>query len=286
VKPLWTRTLSAVPRGLALARERGWLLAWDDTNWLYLFNRAGERQAQMHMAGTVAAACCAEDGSAYAAVGGQGEVWWLAPDLMKRWERSVPHPALAAAMDPFGQYLAVSDARGHVHVFDRLGRPVFQAESPRPFHRLAFVPASPVLLGCADYGLVACLDFKGKWLWRDGLVAHIGSLAVSGSGELIVLACFSEGLQRYSLAGKRLGRLAVAEPCRLAALTFDGKTLLVGGLGTRLLLLDGDGRTLATHPLEKPAVALAFGALGHHAYVALGDGVVLGLDLRKGTVQP
>ena len=130
-------------------------------------------------------------------------------------------------------------------------------------------------------GLVACLDLKGNWTWRDGLVVHIGSLAVSGNGDTVLLACFTEGLRRYTVTGKNLGRLAAAEPCRLAALSFDGRLVLAAGLSNRLLLLDAEGRTLAMHPLDQPATALALGALGEQAYAALPDGRVIALDLRE-----
>src|SRR5262249_7646399 len=106
IQPAWTHALSARPRGLALARERGWLLAWDDNNWLYLLNHAGQRQAQVRQAASLAAACCADDGSAVGAAGAGGEIWWLAPDLTTRWERALAVPALAVATDPFGHYLA------------------------------------------------------------------------------------------------------------------------------------------------------------------------------------
>ena len=174
LKPLWSQPITVCPRGLALVREKGWLLTWDDKHWLYLLNQKGERQGQVRPAGELAAACCADDGSAFAAAGIRGEVWWLAPDLSVRWERVVPDKALAAAMDPFGQYLAVADARSHLRIFNRLGHLVTQIESPRPLHHLAFVPAAPYLVASADYGLVTCLDLAGRWVWRDGLVVHIG----------------------------------------------------------------------------------------------------------------
>src|SRR5258707_6733924 len=120
-RPLWSLTLSGYPRGLALARETGWLLAWDEKNWLYLVNRKGERQAQNPARGTLTAACCAEDGSTYVAVGERGQVWWLAPDLSPRWERSVGHRVVTAALDPFGRYLALSDAKANLHILDRQG---------------------------------------------------------------------------------------------------------------------------------------------------------------------
>lgn len=281
MRPVWSHHLPAHPRGLALARERGAVLAWDTHHWVSLLNRAGDRQAQWHAPDQLVMACCADDGSAYGAVGGRGEIWWLAPDLMPRWERAMPHPATAAALDPFGQYLAVADARGNLHVYDPAGRAVYRVQSPRPLHFLTFVPAAPFLVGTADYGLVACFDTLGRVAWRDGLVAHVGSLAVSGDGTLIVLACFSEGLQRYSITGQNLGRLAVEEPCRLVSMTFEGRFLLVAGLGNQIRLLDPKGRAHAVHPFDRPAAAVALGALGDRAVVALVEGTVIGLELRE-----
>jgi hypothetical protein len=281
LQPAWSLDLQVRARGLALAREKGWVLLWDEKHWLYLVNRSGVRQAQVRLAEGPASACCADDGSAYAAVGPDREVRWLAPDLTVRWERTVPHRAVAAALDPFGQYLAVADARGTLYLFDRHSRSVGQVPSPRPLHHLAFVPAAPFLLGAADYGLVACFDLTGRTVWVDGLVAHVGSLAVSGDGDPIMLACFTEGLQRYNLGGKKQGRVAVAEPCRLAALSFDGRLILVAGLSNRLLLLDRHGRTLCDHLLDQPAVAVGLAALGENAVAALADGRLIGLGVQE-----
>src|SRR5262249_9550094 len=162
------------------------------------------------------------------------------------------------------------------HVLDRHGNPVSQTSTPRPLHHVAFVPAAPFLLGSADYGLVACFDLNGRCVWRDGLVAHVGSLAVSGEGDAGGLACFRAGLQRYPRAGRNLGRLSLEEPARLAALDFEGRSGLVAGLSNRLSLVTRDGRTPCTHVLEAPPVALALGALGKHAAAALAEGTVVG----------
>lgn len=265
--------------GLALAREQGSLVVWDHHGGLHLINRHGERQAHRSLPTAAVAACAADDGSAYAAIGASGEVWWLAPDLAPRWQWLVAGPAVAVALDPFGQYLAVADAGSRLHVFTCHGRRITNVECPRPLHHLAFVPAAPFLVACADFGLVACYDPAGNCVWRVGLVSHAGSLAVSGDGSLIVVACFSEGLQRYDLAGRSLGRWNLGEACRLAALTFDGTTTLVAGLGRFLLLLEHTGRILANHELEQQAVGLALGPLGKAAYAALADGCVVGMEI-------
>jgi hypothetical protein len=277
---LWSHSVSVAPRGLALAREKGWLLAWDDHGWLYLFNRQGERQAQRKAGGQLAAACCADDGSAYAAVGGKGEVWWLTPDLSPRWEKKVPAPALAVAVDSLGQYLAVADAGSHLHVFDRHGRVVSQSQTARPLHHLHFVSQIPMLLGAADYGLVLGVHLNGQVLWRDGLVAYIGSLAASGDARQTVVACFSEGLRCYDGAGQSRGCLPVTEPCSLAALAFDGSELLAAPLNGGLLRLDLQTSAVSTFPLDKPAHALALHALGSELVVAPPGGPLTALDLR------
>jgi hypothetical protein len=276
---LWSHQPTHPLKGLNLARERGWLLAWDEKDWLYLYKQDGDPQGQLHWPRRLTAACCAEDGSALAAIGSNGEIAWLTPDLRISWEYTISHPAVAAALDPFGQYLAVSDARGDLHVFDKLGRPFSRSQSPRPLHHLTFVPAAPFLLGASDFGLVACFDIHGRLIWRDGLVAHIGSLSVSGDGAKIVLACFTDGLLSYTLDGKKQGRLAVSEPYRLALLSFDGERTLIAGLSTKLQVLDPGGTACATHILNKPPMGIAFSALGDRAFVCQVNGALVGLAL-------
>jgi hypothetical protein len=279
LRPLWSTGLARNLHGFVLAREKGWLLAWDANHWIYLLNPKGNLQGQVQPRGQLTTVCCADDGSAFAATGSRGEVRWLGRDLTTSWEQSVAQRTVAAAMDPFGQYLAVADAASHLHLFDRRGRRVWQVAVQRPLHHLAFVPAAPFLIGSSDYGLVACVDFEGKSVWRDGLVANVGALTVSGDGAQIVLACFTEGLHRYALNGTKRERQTVPEPCRLASLAFDGQRTLIAGLSHRLHLLDAQGGTLGSYSCEQTPVAVALEALGETAIVALADGTLMGLEI-------
>jgi hypothetical protein len=279
-KTLWSLTTAAPPCGVVLARETGQVLVWDEHHWLHLLNGRGERQGQARPLGALVAAALADDGSALAVAGARGEVGRLAPDFTPRWQRTLSHPAVAVAVDPFARRLAVSDNKGGLFLFDRDGQLLWDSPQPRPLHHLAFVPEVPFLLGAADFGLVVCLDAAtGQLLWRDGLAAHCGALAASGDGSWIVLACFSDGLRRYDRGGAR-GHITTTEPCRLAAVSFGGQRVLVAGRGNRLLLLDHHGHVQGIHLLERPAIALALAALGERAVLALTDGGVLALDLR------
>jgi len=284
VRPLWSLTTTNPLRGLALARERGWLIAWDDLHWLYLLNQAGERQAQLQAPAPLAAVCCSDDGSSFAASGVDGQVWLLAPDLMPRWERSLPRPAVAVALDPFGGYLAAADNSGGLYVFDLLGRATCQATSPRPLAFLAFVPERPALVASADFGLVASFDLTGRCRWRDGLVANVGSLATSGDGGLIALACFSEGLCCYSLEAPKRRQLTPAAPCRMAALSYDGGLILAAGLDNRVRLVQSNGQARAEWDPEGAVAALTLGPLGDYAVVGLAEGKIVGLTFEPPAV--
>ena len=271
---VWSQKLSATPRGLVLAREAHNVLAWGADHWLHLLNHAGARQGQSREVDPVVSACCADDGSAYAVVGGAREVAWLGPDLMPRWRKALPHAPLAAALDAFGRYLAVADEKGSVHLFDARGEVVGRASSARPLCHVAFVPAAPWLVGSADFGLAGSFDMKGTWRWRDGLIVNIGSLAVNGDGSQLLLDCFSEGLRRFDASGKPLDALRLPEPCRLVAQSFDGSRILVAAMDSQIWLIDPQGRILAGQRFAQPVSALALAALADFAIVALADGTI------------
>jgi hypothetical protein len=286
VQPRWSRSTHATPRGLALAREAGLALAWDDTR-LLLLDRAGEVRREWSFPGATAAAS-ADDGTCHAAAG-EGHVVLLDAQLRPRWQRGVARPAVAVALDPLGAVLAVADRGGALRLFDREGHSLWKVDTPRPLRFLSFVPEEPLLAGSADYGLVALFDRAGRCAWRDGLVANVGSLAVSGDGSLLALACFSEGVVGYSFDLSRAGavrqvgrrRITQAAPCRLAALSYAGE-LLTAGLENRLFLRGPDGAVRAEWEPGGTPVGLGLGPLGDYAVVALAESRVVCVSTREG----
>src|SRR5262249_38375744 len=66
-RPVWREDLGTRPRGLALAREKGSCLIWDEEQYVYLFSRTGATQARTKTPDRIVAACAADDGSAFVA---------------------------------------------------------------------------------------------------------------------------------------------------------------------------------------------------------------------------
>jgi hypothetical protein len=267
-------TLPAPPRGLALAREPGWVLVWDADHRLSLYNRSGLAQAQRAARAPCTAACIADDGSCAAAGGEAGQLWRLAPDLAPVWQKVVPHRVTAVALSPLGDYLAAADAGGGLYLLDRHGRTVWKAATPRALHFLTFVPERPCLAGAADFGLVTCFDAAGRPLWQEGLISHVGSLSAGADGGRLILACFTEGLVHFTLEGARQRLVAPNPPCRLAALSYDGKLILTADLDRRLTLAERDGAARDHFDLESPPAGVALGPLGDYAVAATQNGLL------------
>lgn len=276
MRQLWTQTVVPPVRGVRLARESETVLVWDGRDDLYLFNRAGKLQAQRPSPMAISVAGCAEDGSAFV-VGGfpRALVCWLAPDLSPRWQRPLPREVTALAVEPLGRCVAVADASSALHLIDARGRTLWQAATPRPLQHLAFVPEKPILVGAADFGLVVCFGAAGECLWRDGLVAHIGSIAVNGDGDCILLACFSEGLVRYRAADSQQQRIPLDSACHYAAVSYAGDVLLTAETTHHVSLRDAQGVPRDRSHLESPIKAAVLGALADYAVVGLTNGLVL-----------
>ncbi len=280
---LWSQTIPAPLRGLILARERETILAWDGQENLFLFNHAVTIQARRPAPWPIAVATCAEDGSAYFVAGSQSPmICWLTPDLTPRWQRSLPQRATAVAMEPLGRCVAVADVGGTLRLMDARGHTLWKATTPRPLHHLSFVPEKPVLVGAADFGLVLCFGASGECLWRDGLVAHVGSLAVSGDGSSVLLACFSDGLYRYSTNGPQSQqRIPLEAPCRFASLSYAGDCLLTADRPQHLCLRDPKGDIREQINLDASVAAIALSALADFVVAGLANGVIVRFEDRR-----
>jgi hypothetical protein len=260
---------------LSVVREGNYLFVWDENNCLQLFNAQGKMQARAKIPGQVVAAAASDSGSCFVAITDDGRLFNLGPDLGVRRCRQFRPGAVSVALDPHGAYLLFADADGGLGMTDVEGRPCWFERTPSPFVHLAFMPVLPFMIGCSNLGLIACHGFAGNAVWQCGLVCHVGGLAIRGADGACVLACYSEGLQHYSFAGKNLGRWRLHEPCRLVSVAFASELFLTTGLSNRVYLVNQSGGLLAQSALEKPAAHIALSAAGDQAFAAIyGGGLV------------
>jgi hypothetical protein len=281
LSPLWSLPPFAPLRGMCIVRERNYVLVWDENDSLHLFNAQGELQSWAKIQGELVAAAASDSGKRYVALTKDGNLHSLGPDLAV--ERVTPFCAgvQALVLDPHGDYIAFALADAQVGIADIYGRKLWREETPRPLLHLAFMPALPFLVGASSFGIITCFDFAGRCVWQKGLVSHIGTLAVRGANGMSLLACFSEGIQSYSFAGKDLGRARLPEPCRLLAVAYADDLVLATGLSRQVALADSRGHVFAVAPLEKPPAFLGLAAAGGQAFVAFQDGGVVSFRITK-----
>jgi hypothetical protein len=278
VPTLWTVNLPAAAAGLALAAEPGAVLAWTGPT-LMLWNARGVLQGRASPAGRVTAAAAAADGSCFASADDAGRLTLLGPDLAVRWATQLPAPTTAVAIDGHGWLVAAADRLGGLAGFDREGRTAFRTAAARPLAHLVQPPAVPVLIGAAEFGLVAGFDLRrNDWAWRDAPVAHAGSLAAAGDGDLVLLACFTGGLMAYDGKGARRP-LPFRVPAKAAAVSYDGRRLVTVGLDGAVTGLDRTGGKRFELPATPPAVAVAVSPFGERVWAARSDGSLICEDV-------
>ena len=91
---------------------------------------------------------------------------------------------------------------------------------------------------------------------------------------------FSSGLICYRLGGPPSRTVSLPFPCRLAALSYDGRKLLAADPAGALHRYDLQGKNDATYALPSAPVALALTAFADLALVALADGTLMALKSR------
>jgi hypothetical protein len=277
----WTHITDAPLIGLALAREAGLILAWDDSHNLYLLDLAGNRVRMTRTPVPLSLAAISDDGSQIIAAAKDGDVWWLTRNLEPRLHQGSHRHLIGAALSPYGEYLAVSMNDNHTFIYDCLGRRMTNLLTHRPLRHLAFLVGQPYLIGAAEYGLAGCYELDGEPRWQDALWSSAGYVSASGEGYAILVSCYGHGLQRYGLDGTNEGAYHLGGDVARASIDFDGKTFAAATLEGEILLVNAAGQVMWRQMLPKPARDIALDGAGRCLIYGQETGEITLLDLAR-----
>ncbi|MHC5538443.1 hypothetical protein ACYOEI_09460, partial [Singulisphaera rosea] len=101
-EPAWTVLTDAPLKGLALAREAGTILAWDERDQLYLIDLLGQHRSTGIAPGRISAGAISDDGSLIALLGEGNRLWLFGADLESISDRQAPPESSTLAIDPHG----------------------------------------------------------------------------------------------------------------------------------------------------------------------------------------
>ncbi|HEX8202552.1 MAG TPA: hypothetical protein VF590_18890 [Isosphaeraceae bacterium] len=287
--PAWTEVTDAPLRGLVLAREAGIVFAWDEGDLLYQFDARGARLGTARAPGRIVAGVARDDGSLFALLGEGARLWLLGPDLETIADRSAPPDATALAVDPHGRYVAVASRLGLTQLYQGHGRQAGRFETKQHLTHLHFVADRPVLIGAGGHGSIVGVELaaagaegrlRGEVLWQHALLSNVGRLAATGDGGLVLLSCFTHGIQRFDLRGHNEGSYHPGGSVAHAVPDFAGRLIAVATLEGELAILNPAGNVRWTASAPRPAIALEADALGRYLVYGQATGEITRLDLE------
>jgi len=286
--PAWVVLTEAPLKGLALAREAGSILAWDERDQLYLFDLQGQHRSVNRAPGHLTAATISDDGSLIALLGEGNRLWLLDADLGMIADRPAPPEASCLTIDPHGRYVAVGSRLSLTQFFNRHGKQAGRFETLQALAHLVFVPDRPFLVAAATYGMLVGVELNpanaegrldAEVVWQEALMSNVGRLTTTGDGGTILASCFTHGVQRYDLGGRNEGAYHLGGTASHAVPDFAGRLLAVSTLEGDLAVLNPAGNIRWKTALTRPAIGLETDPLGRFVIYGHATGEVVRLDL-------
>lgn len=261
-------------RGLGLAREKLEIHAWDDSGHIYLLDALGKLIAERRLPTDVIGVARADTGSRLAAVTKEGWLWWLDEKLEVIGELNLHIDVVSIAIDPHGDYVAVSAQGSRLVIISRIPKVVGSVQTSQTYRFLSFVPATGKVIGVAEQGTVACHDLRGTLIWKETMYSTVGSLAVDETGGTIVLAAYGHGLLRFDAKGRREGTYHIEHTPNLVSVEIDGSRLMAASIDGYVTAFDYEGTVLFDRKIGDKASALAMDALGRFVVLGFESGEV------------
>jgi hypothetical protein len=285
----WSALTDAPLRGLQLAREARLVLAWDDGPFAAIYDLDGRRQHHARSPAPILAARISDDGRRVVLLVAGPRMLSLDASLGLIDDRPAPAGALGFDLDPHGRFVAVSTRSGEVILLTAEGRQVGRVAARQPFPHLRFVPAQPVLLGAAGYGMIQAFQLapgssptrlEAEPIWDERLLSNLGRLEVTGDGQVILASCYNVGIQRYDVKGHNEGSYHLGGTAIHAVPDFPGRLIAAATQEGELAILNRAGNIRWRTGLAKAPVALEFDPLGRFLIYGLETGEIACLDFE------
>lgn len=272
----WTFSTEAALLAADMARETGEVLAADASGGLSLLDRGGRMLSVTRGLPKVWSVVWSDTGRGGAAIVGESRLCRFNRRLDVQWSLDLPDTILALAVDPYGEYTAVSLAGGTNLVLNSRKTRISRFETDRPLSHLQFMTDNAAALGAAEYGLLGNYRLDGRQNWQVQMLANIGDLAVAGNA--IFLANFVRGIQVLEMDGaSRETYVIEGTPHRVAA-SVSAHRLAVGTLEGHFYRLDSQGEMLWTAELPDELVALMSDPFGNWMVCGFASGRMMQLD--------
>jgi len=282
----WSLSTEGPLAGLRWSRETGEVLAADALGGLYAIDTHGRLAHVTRGPAPIRGLAASDNGSGGVALVGDDKLYWFNRKLLFQGCLEHPTQVTAIAMEPLGQYLAVSLTDGEFMIYDRHRRRVARHSLPIPLVLIEFLPEFDELIGVGEHGLLCRFKFSGERLWQESLFSYAGDLAVTGAGDLLLLAAFTHGVVARNGAGQPLGSYQLEGTALRVAMTYGGERLACGPLERGLFWIERGGQVVWQAQLADDLARLAVHPLGFGLVLGLQSGRIVRLNWSQPEPRP
>lgn len=275
--------------GMSLAREAGMVLTCDEAAQLQLISLRGEVKGHSRAPGKILSAAISDDGTLIAVLIEGPRLLLLDGELGPIADRPAPYDSTALGMAPHGGYVALSSRSNETFVYTRHGSPGGSFTTMHPLVHLRFVCDRPRLIGASSFGVIYAFDLEPEGAsgllrfeerWKAQLMSSFGHMAITGDGGIVLVACYTHGVQKYDSRGRNEGSYHLGGTATHAVPDFAGRTIAVATSEGELSVLNGAGQVRWKRGLPRGPIALECDALGRFLVYGMKTGEVTLIDLE------
>jgi len=278
----WSVSAEAPLVAVRLARETGEVLAADAIGGLYHIDREGRIANITRGPAPIRALAWSDTGSGGIALVGDERVYWFNQRLLFQGWLEHPEPVLSLALEPCGNYSAVSLSSATNIIYDANRKVVRRFQSLQPLVALEFLVNRAALVGVAEYGLLCAHAFSGEEEWQQQLWANVGDLSVTGDGKTILLACYSHGIQCHDAGGRQVGSYQLGGTVSRVSTSFLPGRIAAATIERHFYYIEPGGQVEFQAELPDDACRVICDPLGSGVIVGLTSGRIMRLEWGQG----
>ena len=263
---------------MALARETSEVFLCDASSTLYRLTRAGKIAAVTHLQAPCRQLVWSDDGQWGYGVSADRSLVRLDRNLQIDWEYETSDDILSLAVTPFGHHVAIALTDATNIILNERKRKIARFETVRPLQFIQFCGTEPVLFGSAENGLLCCHNLTGAQLWQERVWSNVGSMSVTGSGDIVYLANFSHGVQAFDGDGVSLGAYVLEGTVDQVSTSFEPYRLIATTIEQFVYWLNSDGDLIWASGTPSGVVDTACDPLGEWVLLAFKSGDLVRLD--------
>lgn len=282
----WSFCPDGSPGLLAVSDKTGHALIADSEQKVYLLDGAGALRATLDLEAPVVGVCQARDGSAFAAMLGDGSIVGIGPDGLKLWTVELAEGLTCFDMTGAHGYLAAAGGDPSFygyHIAERAKEEFVVAHQVCSIALVRGDGSSVLVAGQA--GDVSLLDGTGKVIWHHDVHHRCGPVRVSANGEFVVLPVYEEGVHAFLINGEGAGAYGPGEEVVEAKVDSTGSFVAMKTSEQSVILMDREGIVWWKRAFEQPVAAFDVNADASKLMVALQGGEVICIELALETEE-